>query len=203
MMAKHLHVAHKFPKGNGDFLAYAKHVAAMMGGSPYLPSPTVPIATLLGHIADLDAAEVVTRTRVHGAAAERTGKRVIVEADLRQLRAYIECVASQRAEDGLAVIASSGMSVKQPAGPKKAVFAVKQGKRSGSVRLVVRHPGIVTSFDWQSSSDGTHWIDAPSNVRANQDLDGLTPGTRYSFRYRTLTREGTSDWSDPLTMIVA
>ena len=60
----------------------------------------------------------------------------------------------------------------------------------------------VTSFDWQSSSDAVHWIDAPSTVRPNQDLEGLPPGTRYSFRYRTLTRDGTSDWSDPLAIVV-
>jgi|HubBroStandDraft_3_1064219.scaffolds.fasta_scaffold503576_1 hypothetical protein len=94
------------------------------------------------------------------------------------------------------------MSVKQSAGPKKQPFAVKQGRVSGSVTLTVRHPGIVASFDWQYASDGEHWIEAPSEVHARQDIEGLTPGTLYSFRYRTLTRDGTSDWSDVLTLLV-
>ena len=117
-------------------------------------------------------------------------------------RTYVETIANQHAEDAEAVVASSGMSVKQSAGPSKADFAVQQGTVSGSVRLTVRHPGIVTSFDWQTSSDGDHWVDEPSTVRANLDIDGLTPGIRYCFRYRTLTRDGKSDWSDPLTLLV-
>ncbi len=201
-MARQIYVALKLPRRTGDVLAYAKHVAALMAGNPYFPSPTVPIATLLAHVAELDAAEVATRRGTHGAAAERDAKLAVVHDDLRQLRAYVRTIASQHAEDAAAVVVSSGMSVKQTAGPRKAAFAAKQGKVSGSVRLFVRHPGIVASFDWQLSSDGVHWINAPSTVRASQELEGLTPGTRYSFRYRTLTRDGTSDWSDPLDLLV-
>ena len=73
---------------------------------------------------------------------------------------------------------------------------------SGCVVLNVRHPGIVTSFDWQQSVDGTTWTDAGQTVHAKLVLTGLTPGVRYSFRFRTLTRKGKSDWSDPLALLV-
>jgi len=201
-MARKLYVALNLPRNASEVPAYAKHIAACMAGNPYFPSPNVPIATLLAHVADLEAAEVVTRSGLRGAAAARNAKLIIVKGDLEQLRIYVQTVARQHGEDAAAVVVSSGMSIKQVAGPKKPDFEAKQGKRSGSVRLVVRHPGVVTSFDWQYSIDGEHWTDAQSKVRANVDIDGLTPGTRYWFRYRTLTAEGTSDWSERLTLLV-
>ena len=191
-----------FPRGIGPFLAYAKNVAARMAGNPYVPSPPVPLATLLAHIADFDAALVASLSRARGSAKARDAKREIVESDLRQLCSYVETVANQYPDEGPLIIASSGMSAKGKTGPRKTKFAVKPGKTSDSVRLVVIHPGIVTQFDWQYSSDGTLWIDAPRTVWAHQELEGLTPGTRYFFRYRTLTRDGLSAWSDALTMIV-
>jgi hypothetical protein len=195
-------VALNLPKSDGSVLLYAKHVAACMDGNACFPAPPVPITTLAAHAAELEAAQVTARTRLHGAAAARDQKRVIVEDDLRYLRTYVESVASRHAEDASAVIASSGMSQKQSAGPRKATFAVKQGRSSGSVTLTVRHPGIVASFDRQISLDGTHWTEGPSTVHASVDLEGLTPGTTYWFRYRTLTRNGSSDWSDPIKLLV-
>jgi hypothetical protein len=197
-----LKVALNRPKGVGETIAYARFVASRMEGNPYFPSPLVAVAALSTHLAALEAAEVVARTRVHGGAKARDDRLSIVHDDLMQLRAYVEAVASLRAEDAEAVVASSGMNVKQSAGPRKAPFAAKDGRRSGSVTLIVRHPGGVTSFDWQYSTDGTHWVDAPRTVQARADLDGLTPGVLYSFRYRTLTKEGLSDWSDPITLMV-
>ncbi len=201
-MATKITVALNFPRTVGEALAYAKHIAASMTGNAYFPSPTLPLATLVGHIADLEAAHVVARTRADGAAAARNAKLVVVHDDLKRLRSYVETIANQHGEDAPAVVVSSGMSEKDSAGPLKAGFSAKQRKRSGSVRLAVRHPGIVTSFDWQLSTDGVVWTDLRSTVVANLDLDGLTPATRYHFRYRTLTRNGTSDWSDPLTLLV-
>jgi hypothetical protein len=190
------------PVRDNDRIAYAKHIAACMAGSPWFPTPPVPIATLLAHIAELDAAQVSTLSGAHGTASARDAKLLVVHDDLKQLQTYVQTVAVGHGEDAEAVVASSGMSVKQSSGPSKPVFSVKQGKRSGSVRLSVRHPGIVASFDWQSSTDGIHWVDRERTVHAKLDVDGLTPGTRYAFRYRTLTRAGLSDWSDPIVLWV-
>jgi len=201
-MGNRILVALNFPKNPSEVPAYARHIASCMTGNAYFPSPIVPIATLLGHTVELEAAEAVRASGLRGAAAERNAKCETVHNDVKQLRTQVETVANQHGVDGAAVVASAGMSVKNAAGPSKSDFAVKQGKTSGSVILIVRHPGIVTSFDWQHSADGVHWIDSGRSVVATFDIDGLTPGILYSFRYRTLTRDGTSDWSDVVTFRV-
>ncbi len=199
---RRLIVALNFPKPIGQAIAYAKFIAGRMEGNAYFPSPTLPIATLSAHIAELDAAEAAVHTGLHGAATARDAKLVRVHDDLKQQRAYVQTVAGQRAEDAEAVVASSGMSIKRTAGPRKPLFSVKQLGTSGSVRLSVRHPGTTTSFDWQSSVDGVHWLDAARTTKASVDLHDLTPGSLYYFRYRTLTTHGLSDWSDPITLLV-
>jgi hypothetical protein len=195
-------VALNFPHSVGEAIAYARHIATSMDGNPYFPSPPVPIATLLAHVARLEAAEVVASTGPLGAASQRDVELDVVHGDLKRLRTYVEVVANQHAADAEAVVASSGMSLKQSAGPSKPQFAVKQRKVSGSVRLEVLHPGPPSSFDWQYSTDGVHWTEAGRTNKAKLDLSGLVPGTRYSFRFRTLTKDVLSDWSDPLTLLV-
>jgi len=199
---RNITVALNLPKGDLDVIAYAKHVAACLEGNPHLSSPPVPIATLVAHIAEVEAAQVVVRSGLHGAAAARDAKLAVVVGDLERLRNYVQSVARSHAEDAEAVVVSSGMSVKQSAGPSKADFAAKQLAKSGSVRLEVRDPGVEASFDWQWSTDGVHWADAGRTVHTHLDLHELTPGTVYFFRYRTLTSEGLTDWSDPFKLLV-
>jgi hypothetical protein len=197
-----LTVALNIPKGDGDFIVYALHIATCMGASPWFPSPPVPISTLLAHIATLDAAQAASLTRAHGTAAARDAERSIVHGLLRQERMYVETVANQHPTDGEAIVASSGMSTKDSAGPTRLPFSCKQLKTSGSVCLSVRDPGVKAFFEWQWSTDGVHWVDLGGTLDATLDVHGLTPGTRYLFRYRMQTKLGVGDWSDPIALLV-
>jgi hypothetical protein len=47
------------------------------------------------------------------------------------------------------------------------------------------------------------WVSLPITVKATNDVDGLTPGSTVYFRYRASTKDGTSDWSEPLAQIVS
>jgi hypothetical protein len=42
----------------------------------------------------------------------------------------------------------------------------------------------------------------PPTTRSNTALAGLQPGATYSFRYRSVTKAGASDWSQPLGFMV-
>jgi hypothetical protein len=195
-------VALNFPRSVGDAITYSRRIAGSMDGNAYFPSPPVAIATLLVHIEELAAAEAMALRGAHGDAALRNVKLDAVHGDLKQLRSYIEGTAHQHGGDAIAVVSSSGMSVKRSAGPRKALFRIKQRTRSGSVRAEVRHPGKDASFDWEYSIDGIHWIDAGRSNKARLDIDNLSPGTLYYFRFRVLTGDVVGDWSDPLTLIV-
>jgi hypothetical protein len=69
-------------------------------------------------------------------------------------------------------------------------FAVKQGRISGSVVLVVRAITRKASYDWQYSTDEETWAVAETTFQATTTLVGLAAGIRYLFRFCARTGEG-------------
>ena len=200
-MAK-LTLSRNLPRAIGPKLTKLRHIATSMQGNAYFPNPPVPIATFLDHIALTEAAQAVMLTRVDTARTDRDAKLAVVLADLDQLLMYVTNVARQNPEAAFVIVASAGLDPKGYRKPGKPSFRVGPGRVSGSVRLSTRHPGIVASFEWQYSTDGTHWIEGASTTQSSTPIEGLTPGTTYSFRYRVLTHAGKSDWSNVLTFLV-
>ncbi len=101
------------------------------------------------------------------------------------------------------IIANAGMSVKNATGPVKSGLVVKLGTVSGKARLIARAERIKASYDWQYSRDGEVWVSLESTEESQQDVEGLVPGAVYVFRYRTLTRAGTSDGSQVVSVMAA
>jgi hypothetical protein len=198
---RRIKVALNRPKGMGQFISFARFIATRMSNNPFFPSPNVPMATLSAHIDALEAAQVLTLSRRDSTRA-RDALYEQVLADLRALKVYVETVANERGDDREVVVASAGMSIKQVRGPKKPLFSARQLARSGSVQLVVVHPGRPATFYWQRSLDGQTWLDVEDTVVASTPIHGLTPGVLYWFRYRVRTSQGLSDWSDAITLLV-
>jgi hypothetical protein len=189
------------PRAVGHFMTFSRFVASRMEANPYFPSPPLPIATLEAHITELETAHALMLSQRKTKKA-RDAKLSAVVMDLLMLAMYVQTVAVKSSTDAEAIVASAGMSIKRFPGPGKVAFAVKQGKLSGTVELVVRHPGGNATFYWQRSADGTTWIDEEDAVIANTTIEGLTPGQYYWFRYRVRTSAGLGNWSQVLTLLV-
>jgi hypothetical protein len=190
----------KRPRRLGSLLTYARHIAACLDGNPYFPSPRVPIATFLAHIAAAEAAHVEVLSGRHGAAAERDVKLLTVVQDLDLLAVSVQSVVDQRSDDALAVAASSGMTVKQTRGPAKWAFGAKPSGISGD--MIVRFPRQrrEESFDLQYSADGQPWGDPLRVSTAKTTVTGLTPGVLYHFRYRRFLDNLLGDWSEAFSL---
>jgi hypothetical protein len=198
---KVIKVALNRPRSIGQFMTFASFIASRMKDNPFFPSPTVPIVKLLANIAALEKAQARMLV-ARNVTAARDALWGAVLANLTALVSYVQTVANQHGVDAEAIVASSGMSVKQSAGPKRPPFKVKQLRRTGCVSLEVRHPGRNAMFYFQLSTDGETWIDAAEELKATVTLSGLTPGVLYWFRYRVKTNKGLGDWSDPITLLV-
>ena len=185
-----------------DRIAYAKLVAESLKDNPYFPDPIPALARLVVHIAAADAAQVAASTREAGTAATLAAAVRAVEGDLESLHVHVRSVASLDATNGLAIVASAGMSLKDARGPSKADFAVKQGRISGAVVLFAGAVARKASYDWQYSTDEESWTSAETTFQAKTTLLGLAAGTRYFFRFRARTPEGLRDWSRVLSLIV-
>jgi hypothetical protein len=203
-MMKRTVVALNPPRRMHDFLSFAKFVADRLSHDPLFDPPPPSLPGLEDDIAALESAMVAATTRAAGLAAVRQAREAKVLGGLRQLQDHVQSLAnfSPSVEQAAELIARSGMSVKESAGPSKPTFEVKPGRTSGSAHAYARAPKTRTSYDWQYSVDGERWLSIPSTVRADAEFEGLVAGTRYSFRCRTTTRAGVSDWSEVVVFIV-
>jgi len=56
-------------------------------------------------------------------------------------------------------------------------------------------------YRWQMSTDQQTWTDLPETFRTKSVVEDLVPATVYSFRLRTVTNNGPSEWSPPVTIV--
>lgn len=182
----------------------AQAMVLAMTGNPQFASPQPPLATVQAAIDALHAAETATLTRLVGSVAVRDEKRRALVSLLQQLQSYVQATADANLEQAASIIENAGMSVKKPHVQPPRVFAAKQGRVSGEVKLLAPKAGKYAGYEWAYSTDDKEtWVAAPYTVRASTTIAGFTPGTTVFFRYRAVTKAGVGDWSDPVSMIVA
>jgi hypothetical protein len=186
-----------------DFIAHARHIVQAMTGNPSFPSPVPPLARVEQAIDALAEAEAETLTRAAWTVSEREQKRWALKSLLEQLCGYVQTVADADREHAGSIIEGAGMSVKKKGGPPPRHFQAKPGDNSGEVILITRKAGNRAAYEWQQSTDGGEtWVSLPVTVQATTSVAGLTPASIAHFRYRTMTKDGTSDWSEPVSIRV-
>jgi hypothetical protein len=193
----------KLPTQVPALLGIAEAIVAAMTGNPSFPAPSPSLAAVTAALADLEDAEVATRTRTRGTVAVRNQKRAALVGLLVRLKAYVQGVADEDPEHATTLIESAGMRVKKSAAPAKADFEVRPGAVSGSVRMAARAAGDRASYQWAWSPDGGRtWRSAPATLQARTVLSGLPSGSTCSFRVRTVTKTGETDWCEPVCVLV-
>ncbi len=133
--------------------------------------------------------------------ADRNTKLRVLQADMRQLRAVVQAAADADPLNAAALIEASGMTVGRRAVRIKPELAAKLGKVTTTANLFARAAKGRASYQWQMSVDQKTWGDLAGTVKASSPVSGLTPGTIYYFRFRTLTAAGLSDWSFVVSLI--
>jgi hypothetical protein len=106
-------------------------------------------------------------------------------------------------ENAASLIESAGMSVKKRRTFSQRVLAAKCGRTSGTVDLVAPRAGERVSYEWQYSIDEMKtWVSLPVTVKASTSANGFVRGTTVFFRYRTATKDGVGDWSQPTSLLI-
>jgi hypothetical protein len=184
-------------------LVRARVVLGKMTGNTWFPAPRPSLSVLAAAIDDLTEAATTATTRVMGSVAARHAKRMALEGVLEVLRVYVHSIARANPEYGPAIIESAGMDVKKTRGPGPRGFRAKPGRVSGSVSLQVPQAGNRASYHWQYSVDGgVTWVRLPDTNTAHTTVTGLKPVSTVHFRYRTVVKNVTSDWSDKISILV-
>ena len=196
-------VALKLPKKIKSAISLAENIANAMNNNPSFPTPNPPIATFLADIAALNTAETAVLSRTKGAVETRNAKLAIVHADLENLKTYVQSVAGLGTPaNAPAVIEAAGMTSRKVTAHDKPALAAKQGSVSGTVNLVAKAAGHSAAYDWQYSTDQKTWTTVPMTLQSKTGIAGLTSGTTYFFRVQPLTRTGTENWSQIVSLMV-
>jgi hypothetical protein len=120
---------------------------------------------------------------------------------LERLRSYVQSIADANPESAVAIIESAGMSVKGKGGRHAQVFGAQLGDRLGEVILSAPKAGDRAAYEWAYSIDGMKtWIPLLGTMQTKTTVTGLPSGVTVYFQHRTITPEGVSDWSEPISI---
>lgn len=191
------------PKQISALISFAQAIVTAMTGNKFFPSPAPSLADVSQAIADLETAQTAAQARTHGAVVTRNQKRIALVAKLEQLKAYIQNIADANREEASGIIQSAGLGVRKTPVRAKRVFSAVMGAVSGTVIVRTPSAGSRATYFWEMSSDGgATWQPLPSTVQTKTSVTGLHAPATYSFRFRTVTKAGLGDWSQPVSLFV-
>jgi hypothetical protein len=199
-IARYLAALHS-PRRVPEYVKEDRVIVTKMTGNIYFPNEGAFLVIVAAHIDLLDAAEQATHKGPKGAVADRDAKLMVVRSDMRLLKGHVQAAADADLPNSKSIIESSGMYVVQKILRSKPQLAARYGAVPTIVDLFAKASKRKASYAWQMSADGQSWVDLPGTMTANTTVAGLTPGTLYAFRFRTLTVAGLSDWSIVATII--
>lgn len=184
-------------------LTRARGIVERMTGNSWFPSPSPSLTVIQAAIDDLSEAETTVAIGPKGSATPRDEKRLTLVMRLQALAGYVEAIANANPEQGASIIESAGMYVKKTAGRTAQVFRVRRGRVSGEVDVAVPVAGERAAYEVQFSLDGgVSWSAPILENSANTTIPDLPRGAMVHVRYRTTVKGVTSDWSDPVAILV-
>jgi hypothetical protein len=191
------------PKQVPVLISFAQAIVTAMTGNKFFPTPAPPLAEITQAIADLETAQTAAQARTHGAVVTRNQKRIALVAKLEQLKSFVQNVADANREEASGIIQSAALAVRKVPVRAKRTFTATMGAVSGTVVLRTPSAGSRATYAWEMSADGgATWQPMPSTVQTKTTVTGLHVASTYSFRYRTVTKGGLGDWSQPVAIFV-
>jgi hypothetical protein len=196
-------VALNIPVGVHNIIAQAKTLYAEIAANPgFFPVPDPTMAVANANLAKLEAAETVALTKAKGAVEARDLALRAVLDDMHHIKAYVQKMADANPTSAEAIIAASTLGVRKARVHSKQDLQAKHGTVSGTVHLVAKAVSPRAAYAWQVSLDQKTWTDVPQTMQAHTSVPNLPVGITHYFRSRSLTKSGTSDWSQIVSIVV-
>lgn len=191
------------PRTNLALILYARSILMKLEGNDLFLDPTPSLLIFEADIDAFDEAQVVAANRTVGTAIARDGCRNRVMEHLHHLRDYVQrVVETMPPEKVTAAILSAGMNVKKRYRRFKAELSATLGPVPGTVLLVATAAAKTAVYFWEYSVDQVNWLIVPETLQANATIEGLSPVTKYYFRFRARTRKGLGNYSQVVGFVV-
>ncbi len=193
------------PKG---WLDKGKDVTSIANGNAATFASIAPL--LAQATSDTAALDTAQSKAANKGRVETTLRDAAWSTQQKSLRAFVGgvqglCDAAPDVDHARAIAAAAGLqtklvAVRVEADPKVTLLG------NGSVRIYGRRPVPRRGgayFEWAMSSDGGKtWVSIPGTTSAKALVQGLTPASTMTFRYRTTYQNVVSDWKQTQGIIV-
>lgn len=192
-------------RSQGAFKGQATKVSADIAAYTLIfvtPNPTV--ASVNGHLAALDAAQILVEIRAENGVSTRNAAHNVVVADMRAWERYVQALidAEPDPDQKMIIASSSGFDVKINGTYAKPDLKITPIATPGMANLVGKAAAKTAAYEWQmSSNNGTIWTTLPVTNSAKTTISGLIAGTRYVFRFRSTVKNVTSGWCTAVSFI--
>jgi hypothetical protein len=183
------------------YLTAGRLTIHMMTDNPSFPAPAPPLSEVSASLDALGASEELALKGGKGMVKERDVALRQAHSKMTVLKAYVQSCANAEPDKAEAIILSAGMKVGKPRVRTKLPIEVKHGGAPGKVVLDAKALPAPVQYRWQMSTEQKTWTDLPESFKTKTTVEGLVPATVYSFRLRTVTRNGPSEWSPPVTIM--
>ena len=190
-----------------DILSRAMAVYAGMNNNPAYPTPPVDMPTFKAAIDGLQSAITEAADGGKKAKTQLAHQKQAVIKILRQLGHYVEAAC----QENVTVLQSSGftaVSTTRTPAPQvtEAIRKIAPGANSGQQEITIVDDPSAASYEvrWAPIVNGVpgNWTSqSVPKTRPPVLIEGLTPGTSYTFQVRALRITGWTDWSDAVTRI--
>ena len=188
-----------------SLIAMVESVLLKMEGNTNFVTPNPDLAEVAKLKDDLKDTAALAAKGSKAAKALVPVKRRTLELAMYTLKSYVQSTSNSSPETAFAVAESSGMGVKTITPRKARVFSVKNMEQEGQVKVICpRDKGDITfEFAYTNTpSIEASFINTGFLPKSSRIISALIVGAKYTFRYRIVTKDGTSDWSDVITIIV-
>jgi hypothetical protein len=179
----------------------ARHIVLMMTGNVNFTSP-IPSTTVVATTTNqLEALSLKAKDGNRSDRATVRAKERELDMLLKQMAVYIEGVANMNPNTAEAVILSSGFDIRKNSTRTIPPISGKPTGKPGELKLQCQAVDRGT-HEFQMCTDLTKqdWNTINRGTRGRILVTGLPPGAWYYFRHRTITAQGTSEWSDVIAV---
>jgi hypothetical protein len=213
MRTLHPRVVLAVPRGRIPILlARANEIHnAMVAAASTFSAPVPPMPTLAGFIQVVDGAQQAAVTRGKGLAATRDLRAVDLINALGSERGYVQTLVDAAPEQAAHLAGLAGMSIWSPPSRVKPLLGLTLVQPPGTV-VAQANAGLlkqgrakdkVTLYNWRYTADGGKtYVNAPSTPLARATLSGLTALATYGVQVCATDADGTTAWSQTVSILV-
>jgi len=185
-------------------VGFYRNVITKFTGNLRFPTPDVSMLDASAAVDALERAIIAASDGGRTCISQMHDQEKLTDTVFRNLAAYVDKIA---VGDESTILSSGFHETKQPTYTPKAIISIYNGTHSGSVIIKGKADPRAGAYHLQMCK-GTlplteeGWILCGVSTRAQFELSDLDVMCIYYFRIATITPEGLSDYSEPVSKIV-